>query len=136
MLAIKACTCNNERSILYYYSIKMCMNLSALPFLAGSVTEVHAGTCTCVLADRFCFGQEKTVGVRRMTRFTIQGQFFTKKVVHLLPSWFSLLNICRLPPRFWLESWVFTKMSRVYPTGRTQKTTCALCVLPYLHLEC
>uniref|UniRef100_A0A8C8R9J7 Secreted protein n=1 Tax=Pelusios castaneus TaxID=367368 RepID=A0A8C8R9J7_9SAUR len=27
MLAIKACTCNNEKSILYYYSIKMCMNL-------------------------------------------------------------------------------------------------------------
>lgn len=43
----KACTCNNERSILYYYSIKMCMNLSALLFLADYITEVHTRARIC-----------------------------------------------------------------------------------------
>ncbi|KAF2988545.1 hypothetical protein EK904_006199 [Melospiza melodia maxima] len=59
MLAIKACTCNNERSILYYYSIKMCMNLSILPFLAVSVAEVRRHH-TRVLLALFCCGQEST----------------------------------------------------------------------------
>lgn len=40
------------------------MNLSALPFLAGSVAEAPAGTRACVLVALFCFGQEKIVGVR------------------------------------------------------------------------
>lgn len=42
----------------------MCMNLSTLLFLAGSVAEVHAGTHMCALVALFYFGQEKTDGVR------------------------------------------------------------------------
>lgn len=70
----------------------MCMNLSALPFLAGSATEAHV--CVHLLLwtgeDLWC--------KRRTTHFAVQGQSFTKEKNHLLPSCFRLLNICRLPP--------------------------------------
>lgn len=74
------------------------MNLSTLPFLAGSVAEAHAGTHTCVLVALLLWTGEYRRCKRRMTRFTIQGQFFTKKKMPLLPNCFRLLNIRRLPP--------------------------------------
>lgn len=46
----------------------MCMNLSTLLFLAGSVAEVHASPHVCALV-LFYFGQEKTNGVEKNDLF-------------------------------------------------------------------
>lgn len=57
------------------------MNLSALPFLAGSVTEAPTGTRACVLVALFCFGQEKTVGVRGLVSPFKVSSLLRKKII-------------------------------------------------------